>query len=402
MKWFSPDGFKMISWPVCVAVVTSLTLLVGGCSGPMVMSYPTLGNSTNVVPSEAKSGGTYFLAKHHLTVTVTRQVRYVDQDSKTFPEGKDKLQIGVTDPPLINVAIKAVPDRSQLIETGLLLSPNSDDTLLIAVDKSGLLTGITANADDKSALILESVVKSVYSPLLRSGREGETQTLFVGEFDPFNPRESSEINRYLYKRFQGCIEVEVEPGLWSPGCPTRYSLNRNRSVVVPVAKITVPAPGVYYRRPFSHRIHIVSGGQTRKITQDNFANSSPLFRLDIDRTAFTKRDTTIVFKNGVPTSVQVTKPSEAAEMARLPLTIAAAPLKAVADAMETRQGVYTAQANLYNSQIQALQSAKSVYDLTGQVPTFRSGIDAGTVSDFNARCAQIRLTPGECLAALGQ
>lgn len=406
--WAGWERFwEFAAWSFYAAISLCSILMGAGCTAPMIMSYPSAGHPRSPVPAETQTAGTYFLVKHHLVVTVTRRVRVVEQEIKTIPDASQttKVQIRLADPPDIDVKPKAVPDKRQLIETGLLLSPNSLDDIKVTVDDNGLLLKVSAVADDKSKDVLETIVKTVSSPLFRDAKIPD-EILFETEFDPFDPRESREINAYLFRRFRSCIEVEVEPGRWSPGCPLSQSLNRKKFDLKP-PEITVPSPGIYYRRPIAHRVHITSGGRTKKMTMENFSNWSPLLRLDIDRTTFVRRETTIVVEDGVPTSIQVKKNSEALEVASLPLKLAAAPIAAVTEAFNTRQKVYDAETNLLNAQASALKNAIKLQDLQGKNPGLssglvRSGSDSLAIGEIRARCAQLRLSLSDCLAAQGQ
>ena len=85
-----------------------LSILVAGCA--MISSHPTaeLGRS----PDGTTAAGSYFLAKHHMKVLVTKDAR-----------GRQQLSINVV----------AVPDRRHLIDTGLNLSPYSDDDIKVTL-----------------------------------------------------------------------------------------------------------------------------------------------------------------------------------------------------------------------------------------------------------------------------
>lgn len=375
-----------------------LSIGLAGCA--MIETYPTY--LTDGSPP-IQTGGSYFLAKHHLTVTVA----------------------GTASAPIVNVGIKPSPDRRQLLDTGMRLSPLSDDDITVEINNDGLLSKITSIADDKTGEIIEAVVKAVYSPLLRTAGEGAPPpTLFEGEFDPFDWQQASDINRLLMSKFRSCVEVEVSPGAWSPGCQ-RHSLSstsRKSEDLPVVGELTTPLPGIYYRRPILHRVHIVAGGRTRSLTSQLFANASPILRLDLDRTLFVRRETTIVFAQGAPASVHVKKPSEGLALAKLPLTVATAAIDAPIEGLTKRQQLLAAETNYLNaqaSQIDAQTKLQSMVNKQVQQTGTVVGVDAvsggqrlavapggglrvapsvGDIpSEFRARCAQVRLSEVECV-----
>lgn len=384
-----------VGWLPAAIVAGIVSVGLAGCA--MIETYPTyLSNGSPPI----QTGGSYFLAKHVLTVTV----------------------VGKAAAPSVNVGIKASPDRRQLLDTGMRLSPLSDDDITVEIGNDGLLTKITSIANDRTGEIIEAVVKAVYSPLLRTAAdESPPPTLFEGEFDPFDWQHASEINHLLMTKFRSCIEVEIAPGEWSPGCG-RYSLSSTaRAENVPVAdELTVSAPGIYYRRPILHRVHIVAGGRTRSLTSQLFANASPILRLDLDRTLFVKRETTIVFSQGSPNSVHVIKPSEGLAIAKLPLTVANAAIDAPIEGLTKRQQLLTAETNYLNAQATQIDAQTKLQSIANQ-QVKQTGTSVGTdavsgaqrlaprgglrlapsigdiPSDFRARCVQVRLSDVECL-----
>jgi hypothetical protein len=375
-------------------------LLVGLAGCAMIESYPTY-ITNNSAPTQ--TGGSYFLAKHHLTVTVTGP------------------------PTAVAVDIKQAPDRRQLIDTGLKLSPLSDDDVEVDFNANGLLSKITSTANDRTGDIIEALTKAVYSPLLRDAPATGSSVLFVGEFDPFDIHQATEFNSLLMQRFHSCIEVEWTPGLWSPGCG-QLSLNSYLPVKAadtsPVTEMTVPLPGIYYRRPMLHRVHIVVAGVTVSLSSQLFANASPVLRLDIDRTLFVQRQTTIQFADGAPTMVHVVKPSEGLAVAGLPLRIATAAIDAPIEGLTKRQQLLDAETNYLNSQSNNIDAqTKLQSSLNTQVQkggsivlpdgTQRLAVVPGQVAgnpnlrvaptivnippDFHARCLQIGLSDQQCL-----
>jgi hypothetical protein len=321
----------------------SLAALLAGCSAcSMVSSYPVEGSS--IVEPDGQAAGSYFLAKNNLRVSVT--------------EAATK--------PTLSVDSIPVQDRGALIQTGFNLSPTSDDDIKIEYE-GGLLKKITAKANDKTGDILVAIAR------LAGRYRGTRVEDIVGatfEFDPFDYAQATETNSILLKRYRSCVEVEIEPGLWSPGCG-KYSLGNSLIAAtqrIGLADHAVHAgelSGIYYRRPIAHRVHVVEAGKTLQIRYLDFANHAPVFRVDIDRTLFVNRETTIDFTSGALSAVHVVKPSEGLAVASLPLTIIEAFFSAPVQAVSKHKDVQTSQATLNNSRAAVIQS--SAADQSGAV-----------------------------------
>jgi hypothetical protein len=319
-----------------------VSIIVAGCSAcSMVSSYPVEDSST-LEPS-GQAGGSYFLAKHILQVVVE----------------------ATGAKPRLIVAAVPVQDRSALIQTGFNLSPTSDDDVKIEYEK-GLLKKVTAKADDKTDDILIAIAGL-------AGRYRETQ---VGEiagptfdFDPFDFDQAAETNAILLTKYRSCVEVEIEPGLWSPGCGN-FSLSKRSIGGVGQARFTHrisqggELAGIYYRRPVAHRVHVVEAGKTLQLVHMNFANHAPVFRVDIDRTLFVNRETTVDFTDGALTAVQVKKPSEGLALASLPLSIIQAFVSVPVEGVSKHKQVQQSEASLNHTRSAVLQATAGEQDAT--------------------------------------
>ena len=99
-------------------------------------------------------------------------------------------------------------------------------------------------------------------------------------------------------------------------------------------------PGVFYRAPLPYRISVeqapADGSGTPAIVTESIffsENGAPIQFLDINRSMFVKRTTEISFSYGLPSSVDITKPSEAEALTQLPLDITKAIVQIPADAI---------------------------------------------------------------------
>jgi predicted small secreted protein len=340
------------------------------------------------------SAGSYFLAKHAIEATITEK--------------------GIT------VTTKPIADTRTLINVGLRLSPLSSDDIKVEYSKDGLLKSITSSNDDKTGEIFKNVATSIGTFRSTNG-SGRVKVSKI-TFDPFDPAEARAANELLSRsEFKGsCISVEVLPGVWSPGCTNNpFASARREKDSVPEPDDIAEAlkaiePGIYYRRTMQHRVFVSFKGQEFSTDYYGFANFAPILRVDVNRTLFVKRQTTIVFTDGALTSVQVEKPSEVAEITALPASLAGAYFDAVVSRLSKHQEVEQARANLLNAQASTLKNEQALLgaqaDAAQRSTDFQSlGIDAtdrATASDFSSfrRSTDLRTTyrnVAACQEALG-
>jgi hypothetical protein len=154
-------------------------------------------------------------------------------------------------------------------------------------------------------------------------------------------------------------------------------------------------------------------GKTKQYLSVEFANAAPIFRIDIERTAFVERKTVINFTQGVPTLVQVIKPSEGLAVAKLPLTIAKAIISAPVEGISEHKVLQKAQADLAEEEARRIQAEQKLTSLSG-IPMSAGPRSAAAGGTFDrsatggpriteADCRQIGLTnPQDCASALGR
>jgi hypothetical protein len=298
----------------------------------------------------------------------------------------------------VAVSSLAVQDRSLEAELGYELSPMSDDDIT-ATYKDGLLESVTANLKDESGQIIVQVAKLISQFRAATATQEEpTQKI---SFDPFQYSDAMRANNIL--RARGiCAEVELQPGVWSPGCGkwslgTQVSL-KNYSISLPPGE---RLQGVYYRRPASHMVHVVENGKTTDLEPLGFANDQPVFRIDIRRSLFVERKTVIKFNQGALESVAVNKPSEVLEAVSLPFTIIEAFANSVTGGVassvaKSRDAAATkslADANLAN--VAAAQITQGESPGAAQAAGFAR--DAPLTPAMLSECANFKFTPEQCV-----
>lgn len=288
----------------------AVALMLSGCS--VINSYDA--SNFQGARSSGQSSGSYYLPKHVLKLTVQRQ-----GGAKTLA-----------------VVSEIVPDRMVPLDLGMDLSPLADDDVKVAISDKGLLTKITSINDDKTTEVVQALTRSVVS-LLRDNTAGAPIPITIGRhvFDPFNPSEMTEANLWLANHGY-CMDIDGVEGR----CGRAKITNTTYTASVPDSypsltntKNTEREPGVYYRRPQSHRVLIYRRARDRfslfESQMIEFANLAPILRLDVQRTAFVKRQTTLTFNGGIPTEVHIVKPAEAVGLASLPLKVVEAANEAV-------------------------------------------------------------------------
>ena len=312
----------------------------------------------------------------------------------------------------VTVASDIVADRNALAQVGFNLSPLSDDDIKVEYETNGLLKGVAATATDRTGDILVQLAKTIAG--FRATAEEQAAAVAIYEFDPFDWKNATFVNSKLMARFQVCVEVEVRAGIWSPGCGTRSRGMAYKAEEGDLLRTEPPRlPGIYYRRPIAHQVHVMEGGVSKQLVSVQFANDAPIFKIDIERTAFIQRKTIINFESGVPTLVQVVKPSEGLAVVQLPLTIAKAIISAPVDAISAHKEVQSAQADLLESEAKRVQAEQKLASLTGTARSaidLRSAVDGGSFRNTAAgrpvtiaSCEQIGITdPQICAAALGR
>jgi hypothetical protein len=294
-----------------------------------------------------QASGSYFLPKHVLQIVL-------NNNAQTPPI-----------PATMTASVVAVPDPDTHMQVGFDLSALSDDSIQVDYE-NGLLKQVATTAIDHTGDIVVALAKDFGA--LRSGSASNAINI-TAQLDPFDFREALAINKRLGAG--NCVEVEVAPGVWSPGCPPAISmrgrLSRGAPVVDAAPTPPVPSsPGIYYRRAMPHLVHLVASGKDVELKNYLFANNSPVLRVDIDRTAFVTRQTTVQFTAGELTSVAVKKGSEAYAIAQLPVQIVDAYFGGVVDALTQRTAVQNATANYLNAQATTLNTATSLQKALAQ------------------------------------
>jgi len=316
---------------IAVGATIFCALICGSCS---IIESDVIASSDQSPP--AQGSGSYFLPKQVLHVQLTRsaQLSQITVTPNTIADGRAHFQVGLD------------------------LSPTSDDNIQIDYD-GGMLKSVSADANDRTGEILVNFAKDVAQFRTTAGVVPGQRDL-IADFDPFDYREAMRTNAGLGAG--NCVEVELSPGVWSPGCG-KYSLARGGAGIVDQGSEPprLPAtPGLYYRRAIPHMVHSVVGGQTVSMENKLFANNSPVLKIDVNRTLFVDRKTTLQFDKGELTQVIVKKDSELLAISKLPVDIVAAYTGEIVTSLTQQKSIVDAQTSLINAQANALNANTSL------------------------------------------
>jgi len=254
-------------------------------------------------------------------------------------------------PQLNPIQVLPKADRARGYCLDFLASGTSSDTFVVQRDEvEGLLLKVTSRAEDKSQEIADNLIQAVFKGLTVGGagvfRSGElppeTQSAFKGHYDPFNRAQTALINDSI-KDLGYCLildyrEVGSAPGQISSYCdnPFRYA-PRERALVAAAEHAGTGGfvsytKGILYRPRLPYNLYLFRNsrkdlrlpGDWRLWQSETvyLENQSPTLVVGVDRTYFAERKTTLIFNYGVLQDVLITKTSELAGAAQIPLTIA--------------------------------------------------------------------------------
>ncbi|WP_300033671.1 hypothetical protein [uncultured Roseobacter sp.] len=265
-----------------------------------------------------------------------------------------------------------VPDASSAFRYTINYKPSrfSKDKVDVKIDNQ-ILQSITTSTEDQSGRALIDLAEAfgrisrlgsglgLDTPGAGAGDETKIdKTVGIVRLDPTDPASLARAQNLL----RGHLEIQVTPS--------------------PRPVVTLPAcnHSVCFR-PLTSVVVTFRDRKSGNVIE--FAASVPdphqIEGLDIERSPFIKRDTILTFADGSPKSIDVTKPSEVAAAALLPLAVVEAVFKGVNDAVQSLLGLkkndLAAQADLLNAQasmLKALAAYRKTYS-----ETFPNGVDSG-------------------------
>jgi hypothetical protein len=337
------------------AGVILLPLVIAACqvaeSTHVTLETPAMGYG----PACASTLGSYSLPKAFIHIQIGQA------DKNTAPD----ISVPAAGAPPVDVIRH--PDRSLLFCLDYLASAFSDDNISVVrsqppgsktAPKEAFLGAVTFNVTDQTAYIIEALVRAGFifasgNPQFapRSATFTQNQVVADLEFDPFDQRESAQVNARLQKLgFCLLLASSSDPSLselftFDPRAtsvegycndPLRYGA---RPTMVTKAYLKAEAtsadpqlPGLLYRPQFPYRVLIYQREgkdpdphgrwQLTQVTTVNLENLSPVLSLGVTRAVFAGKSVSFVFQEGTLKTACVAKTSEAEGFVQVPLQVA--------------------------------------------------------------------------------
>ncbi len=339
-------------------VLVAISGLLAACA----MSQSTLVSPKDAVGCRS-SAGAYNLSKSYIAFDIHKEPTGIGTAQGYF--------LRVPGAPQSGIAVMVKPDPQYTYCLDYLASATSNDTFKVEKDKH-ILKKISSKADDQSAVIASTLIKTLFVGLSENPNFDQTRTMarslgratlggtlvFSGVIDPFDHDDVNRINDSI-RDFGYCLFLEGEPV--DPGhddvdayCenPIAWARNRSRRITglhgVPQKASNAPktidragqdvaprnyAQGVFYRPRIGVTYYLyvkenlklrgVRGAWKMRATATAFLeNAAPVFSVGVDRTFFATRETTLDFDQGVLKDVTISKTSEVAGFVTIPLQVA--------------------------------------------------------------------------------
>ncbi len=323
-------------------------LIVAGCS---VLESNRAGApflNANNQPKRTQPQGSYSLPRQHLNFVIKADSQaYVQASAYSIERDATKDSI--------------LPDASPHFRYNINYSPSrfSNDDVDIKYENQ-LLKSVTVATDDQTGAVLVNLAEALgrVSRLAKNtqiptpGSKSVTVDKIVAKLslDPTDPVSLKRAQRILGRG----INVRVYP---EPRAVAQYYACNYSICYRPLTTVTV-----------SFRDNL-TGNITDFVTQ--VPDPHQIAGLDMERSVFVKRDTVLTFANGTLQSTDMSKPSEVAAAALLPIQIVDAVFKGANDAVKSllglRKNELGASTELLNAQanyLKALTDYQKVVDET--------------------------------------
>ncbi len=357
----SPSRVTQQSMVLSVGVAVA-ALTVAGC-----VSTPIVGSQTGLVPP---SGIAYSLPKALLDVTLSDA------------GGELKLTVG---------APEYIADQRYTYLLQYKPDSFASDTVEITVDpKTTLLQTINTTAEDKTADTIIELAKAAAlaarSALLAQAAEAPEVVILEQKIDPddeenvktlvtrMNTAGASHANQMLAK-----LSCPVADKTNQAQCDSYRKLSSPAQISFSIKPIGQPTPavsavpdcslGVCYRVLVPYRIDFAfNDGAYAYSTVVNLPNNGQPVVWPLDRTPFVKRVNNAEFENGMLKKVHVEKPSEAVEVASLPVKVVAAIFDSITNLVQFKINLSDKEKALAESQKTLLEAQRTLENARNPVP----------------------------------
>lgn len=327
------------------------------------------------------------------------------------------------------VSVARTADTRRIYCLDFLGSILADDKIAIGRDtdtdtsdgSSLLLTTIGAQSADRSLEIAHEVVKAAVHVASNRGAfldAKDSKEVVEGQFDfdPFDRRQMDSINEAL-RPLRHCVFLDPTNDPYVPRWHGDLCKGYNgpkasapRDDYYGLAVIDENPPplsaslrGVLYKPLLTHKLVIMQKNdnpdgpywrifETRRV---QMTNAAPAFILEINRSAFVKRTTTVKFDKGVLQSVSVDKPSEMLALSRFMLSTTQLLISIPVSAVVPQKSEAESRKELIATQDKIISNLGN-YNAAVQRQKGREAVDAAVASGLRpSRAANTRSTATE-------
>lgn len=280
-----------------------------------------------------------------------------------LPTGRLRIQMGVNEKTQeceMKVNEVYLPDFSQSYLLEYSPSIFSDDTVTIAISKTGLLTKVETKTKDQTPTIITQLAEiaraALRLPVAPSTRFLAKPCLLDQTYDPFDDNEPNEILKLIQAIDPNVSSVSVE--LYSPAS------SKNQSVNSSWLKVDSVQNGIVHRPLLPYKFTVKTKNKSVEPSSVVYLpNRSPILRIDIFRAPFVENQYALTFTDGILTEIKWVKPSEALGFLAIPVnlarTIASIPnelLTVKVQDLNAQKGVLEAQKNLIDAQLNLIRT----------------------------------------------
>ena len=306
--------------------IASASLVLGACGATVLNT--AYGTRVGANPE----GLNYYLPKSLVELTIMPYgIAYAKDD---IDESGAKVTAPTIDVQFVRLEkpkSSFVPDPQQNYVLTYDASRFALDRVCMATTPNGLLSSVEVAADDKTGDVIVSVAKLLGRIVGLSGFATTRQTpteKVVGPLkgheitvtiDPLNPKDWRMIEKTIEARYPGINRGRYK---FRVGNATKLrGLGGERSC---------PDNSVCYRTAIKTDLRLIDTFDSYdSVVYTDVINQAVTGRIDITRAALVEKITKLGFNDGVLTSVQIKKPSEALAAAKLPLTVVDAVMTSV-------------------------------------------------------------------------
>ncbi|MEM9584949.1 MAG: hypothetical protein AAGA08_17685 [Pseudomonadota bacterium] len=287
----------------------------------------------------------YSLPRRYLSFEVYGNADSMRRSSRFRIDRKPDQEVLGPDPnPLFRYLVNYVPSRF------------SRDEVDFEIEKQ-ILKSVTVATDDQTGQTLINLARSLgnisrlaadLDPTPGAGLRDSTAETLVAKlkFDPTDPVSVARTRNILSHNATHGVDLQITPPPRAitavPGCD--YAICYRPLITVTLSFID--------KRSGNVTEHVVSVPDPHQVTG-----------IDIERSPFVRRDTILTFADGTLTNVDITKPSELAAAALLPLEIVTAVFEgtntAISSLLGLKQNELNSSAELLNAQASFLNALKA-------------------------------------------